>query len=75
MLKIENKHPLLLLSNQVQEVCRNFLNDHGLNYFQYLRCYKDGSVSFLLTDPSLFLRMVHLDIPLIFSSFKEEHAK
>lgn len=75
MIRIESNHPLLQLSSQVQEASHNFLKVHGLNYFQYLRCYKDGSVSLLVTDPSLFLRMVHLDTPLIFSSFKEEHSK
>jgi hypothetical protein len=66
MIKLENNHTLLNLTPMVREASNAFLNSHGLNYFQYLRCYKDGSISFLLSDPSLFLRFTHLDAPVIF---------
>ncbi len=74
MISLENTHPLLQLAPKVREVSDTFLNTHGFNYFQYLRCYKDGNVSFLISDPSLFLRFAHLDTPLIFSSFKKSHT-
>jgi hypothetical protein len=75
MIKLESKHPLLQSASQDKEASDTFLNTHGFNYFQYLRCYKDGNVSFLLSDPSLFLKFIYLDTPLIFSSFKENHAQ
>jgi len=59
----------------VREASNAFLNSHGLNYFQYLRCYKDGSISFLLSDPSLFLRFIHLDAPVIFSSCQKGQSQ
>lgn len=75
MIKLESKHPLLQMAPKIREASDLFLNTHGFNYFQYLRCYKDGNVSFLLSDPSLFLKFIHLDTPLIFSSFKQNHIQ
>lgn len=75
MIQLENDHPLLQLTPKIKEASSTFLSAHGFNYFQYLRCYKDGRISFLLTDPSLFLRFTHIDAPVIFSSFKEDHFK
>ena len=66
---------LFLAYTKVREASDTFLNTHGFNYFQYLRCYKNGNVSFLLSDPSLFLRFIYLDTPLIFSSFKKSHTQ
>lgn len=42
---LSQNHPVFQLSENVSEACQNFLTTHGLNYFQYLRCYKDGSFS------------------------------
>lgn len=74
VIKLESKHPLLQMAPKVREVSEAFFNTHGFNYFQYLRCYKDGNISLLLSDPSLFLKFIHIETPLIFSSFKENHA-
>jgi len=75
MIRLENNHPTLSLVPKVKEIAHPFLESHGLNYFQYLRCYSDGGISLLITDPGLFLRFTNLDSPLVFSAFKEEHLK
>ena len=43
-LTIENDHPIFALSPLVAEYCSEFLKHHGFNYFQYNRCYADGSI-------------------------------
>jgi DNA-binding CsgD family transcriptional regulator len=39
------KHQCLELSANLQEYSHGFLNKYGLNYFQYLRVFNDGSFS------------------------------
>ncbi len=75
MIRLENNHPLLQLASKVEEASAVFFKEHNLNYFQYLRCYRDGRIGLLLNDPSLFLRFTHLDAPVVFSSLKEDHVK
>lgn len=67
-------HPTFLLKEKVQESSQNFLNRFGFNYFQYLRCYADGSVGLLANDTDLFEFALGKDtMPMAFSSFKEQH--
>lgn len=76
MIKITCDHPTLALKNQVQIRTDNFLKQHGFNYFQYLRCYRDGSCS-LLTNETGFFELVSTipNLPLIYSSYTSEHEK
>ncbi|HQS83555.1 MAG: hypothetical protein B7Y25_01940 [Alphaproteobacteria bacterium 16-39-46] len=69
---LSKNHPTLQLSETVSERCQDFLKTHGFNYFQYLRCYKNGSMSGLTNDTSLLKYFVELDFP-IFSSYREDH--
>ncbi len=71
---LSKNHPILQLSDAVSEICHDFLKLHGFNYFQYLRCHKDGSMSVLTNDTSLLKYFVELDFP-IFSSYQEDHVQ
>lgn len=71
-LYIPNNHPTIVLSGKLNEICQFFLNQHGLNYFQYLRCYEDGSIGLLHNNNSLLRHFAELDFP-IFSSYNYEH--
>lgn len=67
-------HPTLELKTKIQEVSKDFLNTFGLSYFQYLRCFADGSISLLTNDTNLVEYFQHIDNgPVVFSSFKNEH--
>jgi DNA-binding CsgD family transcriptional regulator len=73
-INISVEHPTFLLKEKVQGACQDFLNRFGFNYFQYLRCYADGSVGLLANDTSLFEFALSTDtMPVAFSSFKEQH--
>lgn len=77
MIEIANNHPLLQLASKVEEASQNFFNALNLNYFQFLRCYSDGSIPCLLNDPSLFLKFIHssyIDKPVVFSSMAKEQS-
>lgn len=76
MLKIAGDHPTLQLKNKIEEICSHFLKEHGFNYFQYLRCYKDGSCSLLTNETGLFESFTQMPaVPLIYSSYTDEHEK
>jgi DNA-binding CsgD family transcriptional regulator len=67
-------HPTLVLRNKIQELSQNFLTTFGFNYFQYLRCYADGSAGLLTNNTGLMEYFQHVDnSPVIFSSFSEDH--
>ena len=67
-------HPTFLLKEKVQESSYDFLNSFGFSYFQYLRCYADGSVGLLTNDTRLFEFALSIDtMPVAFLSFKEQH--
>jgi DNA-binding CsgD family transcriptional regulator len=52
------------------------MRQFGLSYFQYLRCFADGSVSLLTNNTSLMEYFQLVDnSPAVFSSYNEEHAK
>jgi DNA-binding CsgD family transcriptional regulator len=73
---IPNDHPTLALKSRINAVCKNFFADFNFSYFQYLRCYANGSVSLLTNNTGLFEHFKEIDnSPVIFSSYEEEHKK
>jgi DNA-binding CsgD family transcriptional regulator len=73
-LKLSHAHPIFTLKNRVQELTKNFLNSFGFNYFQYLRCFSDGSLSLLTNNTGLIEYFQQIDnAPVVFSSFTKEH--
>jgi DNA-binding CsgD family transcriptional regulator len=73
-LRIASDHPTLSLKNKIQEVCDEFMKNHGFNYFQYLRCYHDGSIGLLTNNTGLLEYFQHVDnSPVVFSSYTEDH--
>lgn len=73
-LQISLDHPTLALKAKVQEVSGNFLKTFGFSYFQYLRCFADGSIGLLTNNTSLMEYFQHVDnSPVVFSSFENEH--
>jgi DNA-binding CsgD family transcriptional regulator len=46
------KFPSLQFSNALQSVASPFLSTLGCNYFQYLKVFRDGSFSFVSTQPT-----------------------
>jgi DNA-binding CsgD family transcriptional regulator len=71
---ISSDHPIFQLEKQMEKICQPFLQAHGLNYFQYGRCYADGSVALLLNKTSLLRHFIELDYS-SFSSYKEENHR
>lgn len=73
--KIDSDHPTFLLKPKINEVCKNFLTQFGFNYFQYLRCYADGSIGFLTNNTGVFEYFQQMDNSrLVFSSFENENS-
>jgi hypothetical protein len=73
-LEIALDHPTFLLKNKVQEASKSLLDTFGFNYFQYLRCFADGSISGLTNHTGLFECMRDYEnTPVVFSSFEEGH--
>jgi len=69
-LQIALDHPTLILKPKLQGVSKNFLNMFKFNYFQYLRCYADGSIGLLTNFTDLVEYFMHVDnSPVVFSSF------
>ncbi|MFI4983919.1 MAG: helix-turn-helix transcriptional regulator [Rickettsiales bacterium] len=66
----------LELQPRIESITENFRKQNGLSYFQYLRCYLDGSYSLLTNDTSLLEEFASQtnDTQLIYSSFAEEQA-
>ena len=74
-LQLTTDHPTFLLKSKVHEASRSFLATFGFSYFQYLRCFADGSVSLLTNDTGLFEYFQSLkNSPVVFSSFEKKHA-
>lgn len=68
---IANNHPIFEMSSHMQYICDDFLKAHDLSYFQYLRCYQDGSFNMLANDTRILsLFQTVSDKPLIYSSFQ-----
>jgi DNA-binding CsgD family transcriptional regulator len=68
------RHPTLLLRHKIQSLTQDFCQQMGLSYFQYLRCFADGSVG-LLTNKTELLEYFQKqrDIPLVYSAFETQH--
>jgi DNA-binding CsgD family transcriptional regulator len=67
-------HPTRLTRGKVQEVTNHFLSAMGFSYFQYLRCFADGSASLLTNNTGLIEHFAYANnSPVIFSSFEKEH--
>ena len=67
-------NPAFTLKDKIQELNNNFFSTFGFNYFQYLRCYADGSIGLLTNHTGLVEYLQHIDdSPVIFSSFEDEH--
>ena len=70
---IAHNHPIYELSPHMQYICDDFLKTHGLSYFQYLRCYQDGSFNMLGNDTRILkLFQTVSDKSLIYSSFQAD---
>ena len=64
-------NPTFTLRDKIQEISNGFLNQYNLSYFQYLRCYSDGSVGLLINDTRLAECFQHVDdSPVVFSSVR-----
>ena len=75
-LHLSRDNPTWTLKNKIQEVSQSFLNAHGFSYFQYLRCYVDGSIGLLTNDTRLIEFFPQMENePVVFSSFEEEHER
>lgn len=73
-LQLSLDHPMLAVKTKIQEVCGNFLEMFGFSYFQYLRCFADGSIGLLTNNTGLLEYFQHIDnSPVVFSSFENEH--
>lgn len=76
MLKLSRDNPTLQLKATIEKICESFLKQHGLSYFQYLRCFPDGSFSLLTNNTGCFEEFTEMkDMPLIYSSFTSEHEQ
>ncbi|KTD67545.1 hypothetical protein Lsan_0340 [Legionella santicrucis] len=73
-IEIDLTHPIFALKDKVQEASCFLFETFGFNYFQYLRCYADGSINCLTNNPGLFehTKEYH-DQPIVFSSYEDEH--
>ena len=72
---IADNHPVYTLKEAIDKATQPFFQTMGFNYFQYLRCFNDGSISYLTTHPELFDIMrseSRHQKPLVFSAFSKE---
>src|SRR4051812_19292066 len=72
--KVDLNHPIWSLSDAVGQYSQEFMKSHGLSYFQYLRCYADGSIACLVNTVELFKTFLTYDFPIL-SSFDQDHEK
>lgn len=64
---IDRNHSVYTLSSMVQEICDPFLKAYHFSYFQYLRCYPDGSISILINRTDLFESFIKHNYPTLSS--------
>ncbi len=73
---ININHPTWLLKDNIQTITQPFLQQFGFNYFQYLRCFNDGSIGLLTNNTGLTEHFQTLDnTPVVYSSFTSEHSQ
>jgi DNA-binding CsgD family transcriptional regulator len=72
---LDLNHPTFLLKKKIQEITEDFQKKQGFNYFQYLRCYADGSIGLLTNKTDLIEYFRNLDnTPVVYSSFSQKNA-
>lgn len=69
-------HFILTIKPKIQQLADSFLQAEGFNYFQFLRCYKDGSIGLLTNDTRIteYMHQVE-DEPVVFSSIMESQQE
>ena len=72
--RLNPDHSIWALTQHVAQQSKEFMKAHDLSYFQYLRCYSDGSIACLLNTTELFKSMIARDLHVL-SSFDESHEK
>ena len=73
-IEIDLSHPIFTLKGKIQEASSFLLETFGFNYFQYLRCYADGSINCLTNNPGLFeYTKEYHEKPIVFSSYEDEN--
>lgn len=73
-LRIALNNPVFTLKEKVQELSNDFLKNFGFNYFQYLRCYADGSIGLLTNNTGLIEYVQQIDnLPVVYSSYAKEY--
>lgn len=73
---VPSNHPIVTTREKIEEITNNFLHDMGFSYFQYLRCYADGSIGLLSNKSDRFCTLASRmpEGPAVFSSMREEYA-
>lgn len=64
---IDRNHSIYTLSSVIQEICAPFFRAYRFSYFQYLRCYADGSISILINRTDLFESFIKHNYPTLSS--------
>lgn len=71
---LDSNHIIFASENRLKELVDTHLSYLGIGYFQYLRCYRDGSIRCLLSYTGVFKQFMVNDFP-CFSSYEEDHEK
>lgn len=73
-LQLSLNHPLFALQTKIHELTNDFLTSLGFSYFQYLRCFNDGSISLLSNTTKILEFFTEVENqPVVFSSFTNEN--
>src|SRR4051812_28534628 len=70
--KLDVTHPSFYLAEKIDLVCKDFLTNYRLSFFQYLRNYPDGSFCLITNYPAYLLDIIKNGYP-IFSSYEQKH--
>lgn len=69
---VDCDHPVFTLKNTIDDAFSTMKTAFGFNLFQYLRCYKDGSMGLLTNQTSPFkLCAENPELQMTYSSFEE----
>lgn len=72
---IADTHPTYALESTLGEMTKDTLAPLGVTYFQYLRCFLDGSLALLTNDTRIMRFFSEVDDkPLVYSSFDDSNA-
>jgi DNA-binding CsgD family transcriptional regulator len=73
-LELSLHHPTYGLKSTIQEIANPLFKGLGFSYFQYLRCFADGSIGLLTNNTSLIELFDEIGrAPAVYSSFQAEH--